>query len=96
MGWGRGERKGGFPAQGESGVHAVVFASQHPFLLLVTAPSLSFDNYIPRPTPTPSSKGRHRLVEYMALGLKDLTRRNIKHKNRPRLAEISDYYLRFK
>lgn len=49
----RGEREGGFPAQGEFGENAVVFASQHLFLfILIRAPSLSLGNYhTPRPHP---------------------------------------------
>lgn len=79
---GRGEREGGFPEQGEFRENAVVFASQHSFFLfLITAPSLSLRN-----SPT---KGGHRIIEYMTLGLKDLTGK--KHKNKPRLAEVSYY-----
>lgn len=52
------EREGGFPAQGEFGENAVVFASQHPFLfILITALSLSLGNYhTPNPHPYPKLK----------------------------------------
>lgn len=82
------ERKGGFSAQGESGEYAVVFASQNPFLLLVIAPSC------PRKithlhTPTPISKGRHRIVEHMALGLKNLIGKQHKNKQISRDLRLS-------
>lgn len=59
------------------GENVVVFASQHPFfLLLVTAFSLVLGNQV-------------WAQDNRVYDLKDLTGK--KHKNRPRLAEVSNY-----
>lgn len=72
----RGEERG-FPAQGELGRMLLFFASQHPFfLLLITAFSLALGNQV--------WEQDNRVYD-----LKDLTGK--KRKNRPRLAEVSDY-----